>query len=401
MSWEPLDLRYLPERPPAEVALEGLGYYGRRHGWHGPPEAGKTIVGYLVLLEEARRGNKVLVVDFEMGPHDARDRFLDLGATDDDLERILFVEPDTPADASTIGSLADRWEPTIVLFDSSAGAFGLHGADDNKRQDTERVAGLLVDPLRDRGRASVVLDHVVKNSAERGRWAVGSERKIGGVDVALSFDAKIALSRGRRGLIVVSVSKDRLGHLHRPKLAEIELVSDPVTHRIAWTFQNVTDGVGDRWRPTHLMGLVSQFLAKQTEPVSRAEVERQKFGGNDYVRTAMDELVAEGYAREHTGPRKARLLQHLKTYDLATSPDLAATSPSAMSNDLATSPPSYRDGGVEVRDGVQTGSHLAGPIIGDPGFLETLYAAFEAGHVTEGEWVQASAAHRLVGEGAA
>lgn len=36
------------------------------------------------------------------------------------------------------------------------------------------------------------------------------------------------------------------------------------------------------------------------------------------------------------------------------------------------------------------------PLIGDEGFLEHLFAAFEAGHVTEQEWHQAERAHRLL-----
>ena len=44
--------------------------------------------------------------------------------------------------------------------------------------------------------------------------------------------------------------------------------------------------------------------------------------------------------------------------------------------------------------------HLNGrPLIGDPGFLENLYAAFEAGDVTEGEWRTASAVHKEIEAG--
>jgi hypothetical protein len=42
-------------------------------------------------------------------------------------------------------------------------------------------------------------------------------------------------------------------------------------------------------------------------PCSSAE--EAKLGGRDYVRLAMDRLVAEGYASEFSGPNRARLLR--------------------------------------------------------------------------------------------
>ena len=38
-------------------------------------------------------------------------------------------------------------------------------------------------------------------------------------------------------------------------------------------------------------------------------------------------------------------------------------------------------------------------IIGDDGYLEHLFAAFENGHITEDEWHQADKAHRFVARG--
>ena len=41
-----------------------------------------------------------------------------------------------------------------------------------------------------------------------------------------------------------------------------------------------------------------------------------------------------------------------------------------------------------------TGTPSRPPIIGDDGYLEQLFAAFEAGHVTAGEWKQLSRLHQ-------
>ncbi len=44
----------------------------------------------------------------------------------------------------------------------------------------------------------------------------------------------------------------------------------------------------------------------------------------------------------------------------------------------------------------EPGSDSGPPLIGDEGYLEHLFAAFENGHVTEEEWHQGDRAHRFV-----
>jgi hypothetical protein len=397
VTWNPIDLRQLGDRPNVTVGLSGLGYPGRRHRWQGPPESAKTTVAYIVLLEEARQGRPVLVVDFEMGPHDARDRFRDLGATDSDLERVLFVEPETPASENTLDELVQEWQPTVVLFDSSAGAFDLHGLDDNKRADTERLARLLVDPLRDRDVASIVLDHVVKAQEQRGKWAIGSERKLGGVDVALSFDAKVPLSRGHTGLVRITVAKDRLGHLRRrPHLAELELRSDPDTHRITWAFKADNAPEGGDWRPTRLMEKVSRFLettsSRPGDEVSRAEVERNVHGRGEFVRQAVDALIHDGYVAETAGPRRSRLIRSVRPFradDLVPPrPDLVPDEVTYLSRDLVPRPPSLEGDAVADGDGDALAEYEAE--------VARLTAAAAAGHITDLEWKRGCRAAELL-----
>jgi len=69
-----------------------------------------------------------------MGQWDARDRLRELGATDEDLERLLYIEPESPATKEIIAGLLD-WKPTLVIIDAAAGAYDLQGLDDNERAD--------------------------------------------------------------------------------------------------------------------------------------------------------------------------------------------------------------------------------------------------------------------------
>jgi hypothetical protein len=239
MSWEPINLATLEPRPATLPTIGGvhLVYPGKRHIFSGPPESAKTLAAYAIALEEIRLGGNVLLIDFEMGRWDARDRLREMGATDDNLERFFYLEPETPASEEILGELAERWTFSLVILDAAAGAFDLQALDDNKRADAEAFSRTFVRPFWLRGIATLVLDHVSKNAKSRGGFAIGSERKVGGADVHLGFETVLPISRGGRGLYKVTTHKDRLGHLDRPKAAELELRSDPSTDELTWTFR--------------------------------------------------------------------------------------------------------------------------------------------------------------------
>jgi hypothetical protein len=317
VTWSPVNLANLEEREPVTPSMSGLVYPGRRHVWSGAPESGKTLVAYLVGLEHLRAGGTVAVVDFEMGPYDARDRLRDLGATVDDFARLLYVEPEgVPASDTILGDLVDEFAPTLVVIDAAAGAYDLQGLDDNKRADAEWFARALITPLWQRGIATVTLDHVTKNSEARGKYAIGSERKVGGADVHLGFEAVVPLGRGRTGLVKIVTHKDRFGYLPRPRAAELELRSDRETHAITWTWREPEDEdpAGDTWRPTQLMQRVSEYLAAQGEPVSRNAVEKNVTGQGKYLRQAIDALVADGHVRVDRGPNRSHLLTNVTPF---------------------------------------------------------------------------------------
>ena len=358
--------------PEPTVGAGYIVYPGARHIFMGEPESGKTIAVYAIALEELRSRpvGWVALVDFEMGPELACRRFREMGATDQELDRIVCFTPDT---APRPGEVADvllgrddtpEPNPLLVVYDSWAGASALLGLDDNKRADIETFAAVYIVPLWSNGITTIVLDHVTKSREGRARWAIGSERKLGVVDVALGFEVIHQMSRGNEGLLRVVASKDRFGYLSRPTAVMIEVHSDPDTHAITWTWKPpaASERSEDGFRPTVLMGRVSAFLEKQTEPVSLRTIENAGLGkSREWIRKAVEALAAEGYVTETPGPRRARMFSFERQF--TTSPEFAATSPGEVG---ATSPHfAYPLQGGEVRgevNGAKSPDDLSGEV---------------------------------------
>jgi hypothetical protein len=297
--WTPIDLS-APEydHPTEPPDLCGLVYTGKRHALSGPPEATKTLTALILGLEHLRaaEGRRFALIDFEMGEQATRLVLRDLGATLEEIARVYYVAPDGPPTTADLGALNEAGV-TLAVIDSAAGAYTVSGLDDNKRGDAETFSRAWIMPMWRFGITTIVLDHVVKNSEARGRYAIGSERKLGAVDVHLGFEPVKALSRGGRGLVRVVTHKDRPGHLGRPVAAELVVGSDPVTHRVSWEFKQPTEAATDStdiWRPTVLMDRVLEHFGRDPGPIAKTTLAKAVRGNYQYLLVAIDLLISEG-----------------------------------------------------------------------------------------------------------
>jgi hypothetical protein len=299
VSWQRIDLsadEYAqPTEPPVTL---GLFYRGKRHALSGPPEAAKTLVALVAGLEHKRAGHGEFgIVDFEMGEHATRLLLSELGATDEEIAAVYYAVADGPPGADDVAALVAAGV-TFMVIDSAAGAYDASALDDNKRQDAERFARTWIEPLWKNGIATVLIDHVVKDTESRGKFAIGSERKLGTVDVHLGLEAITPLSRGTTGLFRITTHKDRPGHLPRPRAADLELASDPETHAISWTFRPAAEQAaesGDAWRPTVLMDRVLEYVDRHDyEPTSRTALTGAIKGNKQYLFQAIDFLILDG-----------------------------------------------------------------------------------------------------------
>ena len=383
MSWDRLNLA-APEfenrsEPPD---LCGLIYTGRRHLVSGPPEAMKTMFALIVGLELLRTTDRMFaLIDFESGPYATRRMLTDLGATLEEIGRVYYVEPETPPTVDNVFELVDA-QVSLAIIDAVVGAYGVSGLDDNARKDAEEFGMAWVDPLWRADVGSILIDHVAKNGETRGKFAIGSERKAGRTDVHLGLEAKVQLSRGKSGLVKIATNKDRPGWLQRPHAAELELRSDPDTHAVTWELKAIdADQDEGGFKPTVLMGRVTEYLAEQSEPVPLRDVEDGVIGNRGWIRKAVQELVAKGDVNEVRGPHKARLL----TLSSPTSPNLALSSPGEVVNVLAHLALPLQGGEVQGEDEPLGIGVPHEPGLGEPGYAMLIDRALAAGHITEAE----------------
>jgi hypothetical protein len=323
-SWMPVDLvrdeGSSAGTPPPSIG--GLLYAGKRHVLAGEPDAGKTWVSAAMCVIEAEKGNVAVYIDADGNGRDViYERLSALGLTDKQIKRhIRYIEPSEPMLDPRILEDVDRLldhEPpvTLIVGDSFDALLHLHGLDPNLTVDVEHFYRDVVGRWRARGAAVLLLDHVVKNREQRGRFAIGSQRKTGRAEVALALELVTPFSRSSRGVSRIVTHKDRPGHLTRPKLGELELTSDE-SGRVTWTIRPAGTQEGVAFRPTFLMERVSRHVEAHVaeEELSRTQVEKEVKGKGSGIRRALDVLIEEGYIKEREGSRNARLVTSLKPY---------------------------------------------------------------------------------------
>jgi hypothetical protein len=362
-TWTPIDLVTRALQPPEPPTIAGLVYPGRRHLFSGEPEALKSWAAMVLCINQIHAGHTTMYIDFEMGERETLARLRDLDITDQQLtDHFLYLQPDEPFHDPLIqqdmSDLLTKREPTLVVVDAFTGALQTHQLDPNKSIDIETFYRRVVDPLRSHGAAVVILDHLPKDPTTRGKFAIGSERKVGGCEVHLGFEVISPFGRGRTGKAKIVTHKDRPGYLHRPRAATLELNSS-LLGDITWKIElaEQTDTPPAYFRPTHLMEKVSRYLEERGEQASMNQIESNIPGNATYVRRAAEFLVEDGYATEQPGARGARLFISLRQYrepTSSTSSDLVPTS-SGRSGEMtsSTSSPPYRGTSVigdEVED---------------------------------------------------
>ena len=171
---------------------------------------------------------------------------------------------------------------------------------------------------------------MVKDKESRGRYGIGGQHKLAGIDGATyTLEVTRPWGLGLDGASRVNVTKDRPGHVRGGSLegrfvGEFRGQSiDRGAMHCSLSARSHTGGAPARTRPTNLMEQVSKAVRELNEggvePTKNAvanEVPSKKAN----VLIAIDQLVEEKFLQVVNGPNNARHLRSLRPYSQAMDP---------------------------------------------------------------------------------
>lgn len=332
-----LDGTNKPAQPVVGSRDDGIGmfYPGRVNGIQGESEAGKSWVALVSCLVEINRGNRVVYMDFEDSEEGVVSRLLLIGATPQDIaERFLYVRPGTtPAPAALrafIARIGDL-QPSLVVVDGVTEAMVMLGLELKENTEIAKFGRMLLRPLADTGAAVVPLDHVVKATESRGRYALGGVHKLNAVDgVQYMLEAVRPFGINTEGRSRLRIAKDRPAQIRKHALpggrnpmhwfADLVIRSEGDQFATAHLFPPIqhVDEPGDRTAKeekdaqdeAEIKGReakILQILAKAIEPLSKNALEELIPGRASVTRRALTRLVHTGQVTAERGGRGAVL----------------------------------------------------------------------------------------------
>lgn len=313
-SWSPRDLtsalsgRGVP--PPGIGRIEGGGalfYEGRINGMHGEPECGKSWIAWITVAQLLLAGRSACYLDYEDTESGAVQRLRALSVPDELIisDRFAYVRPEEQISRDTeqpFGELVGHGYAAVVI-DSANESMVLEGLDPNDNKESGLWMRRVIRPFMEAGAAVILIDHVAKNKETRGSWAIGAQQKramIRGASYAV--ENLKAFGRGQEGQAKITLAKDTPGAIRerlagRTTVAELSIISDPVTGRIEY---NLAPAVSYR---TQLREKMRTFLLLNPGAGKRA---LRDLGKSDVVDELLDQLVEEGAIKiEQDGARHA------------------------------------------------------------------------------------------------
>lgn len=308
-SWAPRDLgpvldgKQIDQSPALLARGDGvrLLYRGKLHDLSGEPESCKGWLALHAAAECLKAGGRVAYFDFEDSEATAVERLLALGVERDTIRTVFaYVRPDEPLGAPQARSDLEATlslAPELVVVDGVTEALALHGLDLEKNSDVAKWLELLPRPLARTGAAVALLDHVTKDREARGRYAIGAQHKLAGVDVAYRLAVVEPFGRGKEGLVRLTVAKDRPGHVRQHatagRIADVRLRSHGDG---SVTVALEPPDSAPAFRPTVLMERLSRAVEQQPG-ATKSQLRSAVTGRSDAKDVALQLLVADAFVR--------------------------------------------------------------------------------------------------------
>ncbi len=301
-----------------------LLYPGKVHAFNGEPESGKSMAAQWAVAGDLKDGRDCLVLDYESDPQSYVGRLREMGVDAAAIiEHLVYINPegDPVGDHVARAALYDvvnSRDFTIAVFDGMTEALALSGLSTNNNDEVTLWHRLTARAPARQGAAVIVVDHVTKSAENRGRFGIGAQAKLSAITgAACLVEVTKPMGRGLTGEITLKIAKDRPGYLRghagtynaSSRLQEVARITvDGTTPgAIAMTINPPHDGsVGD-FRPTTIMGYVLDALEVAGEPLSFNKLKSQVKGKEQYIKQAVDLLVADDKITVESGPRNSTM----------------------------------------------------------------------------------------------
>lgn len=348
-SWRPVDLTAVLDGhgPPAPSLLarqDGLCllYLGKVHALNAESESGKSWLALDACAERLHAGEAALYIDFEDDPASLVARLQALGVEAGAIaERFIYLRPDdalSPVAHAQLDRILTEHRPSIAIIDGVTEAMAQNGWSINDNDDAAAFLLALPRRIARHGPAVVLIDHVSKDKESRGRYSIGAQHKLAGIDgAAYHLEVTEPFGRGRSGASRITCTKDRPGHIRGAlpdgrTVGEMRVTStdDDLVHITVAAYEGGT-GTGLQVRPTTLMEHISDAIGEMNEtgvqPTANAITSTLK-GNRRFLLAGLKTLVEEGYVTTESGPNRSRLHRLIKPYR-ATEDPAVSTHPTA------------------------------------------------------------------------
>jgi hypothetical protein len=155
-----------------EHLIRGVVLAGQSHVLFAPGDSGKSWIAMWITKEAIERGLTVIYFDFENTPGKFLQRMNILGASKEDMARFikytyapqLTLKPEATC---RFGKVLDTVKPDLIVWDSWMGPLGMCQIKENDNDDIRHWATKYIDPAKDRGIATVLLDHTGHENTDR------------------------------------------------------------------------------------------------------------------------------------------------------------------------------------------------------------------------------------------
>jgi hypothetical protein len=246
----------------------------------------------------------VVYIDFEDSAPTIVGRLLALGVAPETIDRLfLYIRPDGPLTPQALADLdrALKVEPKLSIIDGITEAFAQQGLNPESNSDVAHWQNLLPRRITLAGSAVMQLDHVVKDKEARGRYGIGAQHKLAGVDVSYGLTVVQPFGHGREGVVHVHIKKDRPGAVRGiadddGHVAVMRAQSDGAAVCLRLDPPDATKAAV-QFRPTYLMQKASEAI--ENDPGIGVRELRAALTGqnNDAKALAVQLLIAEGYVQ--------------------------------------------------------------------------------------------------------